>query len=92
MFWDNVFFRHSDFFEGMVDFVFLIPTMAVSARRLHDTGRSGWWQLLAFTGIGLFLLVIWWSQDSDMDHNDYGESPKYGFSEEDSTYSEDQIV
>ncbi len=92
MFWDNVFSRNGDFFESMVDLAFLIPSMAVSARRLHDTGRSGWWQLIAFTGIGLILLVIWWCQDSDLDHNDYGDSPKYGISEDDKTYSEDQIV
>lgn len=92
MFWDNVFSRNGDFFENMVDLAFLIPSMAVSARRLHDTGRSGWWQLIAFTGIGLILLVIWWSQDSDLDHNDYGDSPKYNINEDDKTYAEDQIV
>jgi len=37
-----------------------IPTVAVSARRLHDMNHSGWWQLLALTGIGGLVLVIWY--------------------------------
>lgn len=91
-FWDNLLFNGNDFFEDMVDFAFLIPSIAVGARRLHDTGRSGWWQLIAFTGIGIIPLIIWFCQDSDFDHNDYGDSPKYGLGEEDNTYPEDQIV
>ena len=91
-FWDGIFFDGGEHFEKMVNLAFLVPSMAVSARRLHDTGRSGWWQLLAFTGIGLIPLVIWWCQDSDMDRNDYGNSPKYGIGKEDETYAEDQIV
>src|SRR6516165_3658422 len=26
----------------------LVPSIAVSVRRLHDTGRSGWWYLIGF--------------------------------------------
>nr|WP_319484850.1 DUF805 domain-containing protein [uncultured Cohaesibacter sp.] len=36
-----------------------LPSLAVSIRRLHDVGRSGWWFLLAFTGIGIFVLLYW---------------------------------
>jgi uncharacterized membrane protein YhaH (DUF805 family) len=32
---------------------------AVGARRLHDTDRSGWWQLLVFTGVGGIILLVW---------------------------------
>ena len=54
----------------------LIPSLAVGARRLHDTGRSGWWQLLLFTCVGWIFLIIWWCEDSQGD-NEYGPSPKY---------------
>ena len=37
-----------------------VPSFAAGVRRLHDTGRPGWWWLLALTGIGtLALLVLW---------------------------------
>ena len=39
----------------------LIPSLAVGARRLHSSGKSGWWQLLILTGIGIILLFVWWS-------------------------------
>ena len=40
--------------------LFLIfPSLAVGSRRLHDIGRSGWWQLLHFVpAFGLFALLI----------------------------------
>jgi hypothetical protein len=38
----------------------LIPVLSVSARRLHDVNRSGWWQLLYFLPIiGLIILLFW---------------------------------
>ena len=39
----------------------IIPLVAVSVRRLNDVGKSGWWFLVGFTGIGLIPLLIWWS-------------------------------
>lgn len=55
----------------------LIPTLAVGARRLHDTGRSGWLQLLMLIPcVGNIILIIWWCEDSKGD-NEYGPSPKY---------------
>ncbi len=44
-----------------------IPTLSIGARRLHDIGRSGWWQLIAFTGIGIFVLIYWWCQPTTPD-------------------------
>ena len=53
----------------------LVPYIALSVRRLHDTDHSGWWYLLALTGIGCIVLLIWFCQDSGPD-NKYGPSPK----------------
>lgn len=53
----------------------LLPALAVGARRLHDIGRSGWWQLLYLTGIGFLLLLYWLVQPSSDGSNDYGALP-----------------
>lgn len=39
----------------------LIPILALTVRRLHDTGRSGWWLLLVFVPVvgGLILLIMY---------------------------------
>ena len=38
---------------GIAALALLLPALAVGARRLHDIGRSGWWQLLSLTGIAV---------------------------------------
>ncbi|ARU28850.1 DUF805 domain-containing protein [Cellvibrio sp. PSBB006] len=54
----------------------LIPSLAIGARRLHDTGRSGWWQLLYLIPlIGLIIMIVFLVQDSHPD-NEYGPNPK----------------
>ena len=56
---------------------FLLPGLAVTARRLHDTGRSGWWILFSFVplvgGITLFVFSV---LDSEPGDNKYGPNPK----------------
>ncbi|MCJ7800157.1 MAG: DUF805 domain-containing protein [Polaromonas sp.] len=47
---------------SLVNLALLLPALAVGTRRLHDIGKSGWWQLLTLTGIGLLLLIYWWVQ------------------------------
>lgn len=56
----------------------LIPCFAVGARRLHDNGRSGWWQLLFFAPFGWVVLLVWWAGDSEKLPNKHGPNPKYG--------------
>jgi uncharacterized membrane protein YhaH (DUF805 family) len=56
----------------------LLPGIAVAIRRLHDTGRSGWWYLLVFIPIvGWLALLFWFVQPSDEGSNEYGEAPVY---------------
>ena len=52
----------SERFGSLVNLALLLPALAVGTRRLHDIGKSGWWQLLMLTGIGFFVLIYWWVQ------------------------------
>ena len=55
----------------------MIPQLAVGARRLHDTGRSGWWQLLMLIPlVGSIILIVFWAGDSKPGANKWGENPK----------------
>lgn len=57
----------------------LIPSFSVGVRRLHDTGRSGWWMLLSFVPlIGTIVLLVFTLQDSEPGENRYGPNPKAG--------------
>ena len=57
--------------------VMTIPSLAVTVRRLHDTGHSGWWIFLNLIPvIGSIVLFIWLITDSDPDTNEYGDNPK----------------
>tara|TARA_B100000959_G_C14698124_1_gene507631 strand:- start:251 stop:622 length:372 start_codon:yes stop_codon:yes gene_type:complete len=51
--------------NGPVNIIFTIitflPYLSVGARRLHDIDKSGWWQLIVLTVIGIILLIIWWA-------------------------------
>ena len=54
-----------------------IPSLAVSVRRLHDIGRSGWWLLLSLIPlVGSIILIIWCCFDSQPGANQYGSNPK----------------
>tara|TARA_R110002153_G_scaffold6556_17_gene30071 strand:- start:14081 stop:14419 length:339 start_codon:yes stop_codon:yes gene_type:complete len=56
----------------------LVPSISIAARRLHDTGRTGWWQLIALIPlIGIIILIVFLVQDSH-DTNEYGVNPKSG--------------
>jgi uncharacterized membrane protein YhaH (DUF805 family) len=57
--------------------VTLVPTLAVLVRRLHDTGRTGWWALFILLPIvGAIVLLVITVIDSDAGANAYGPSPK----------------
>lgn len=60
----------------LVALVFLLPGIAVAIRRLHDTGRTGWWYLLVLIPcLGSIVLLIFYVMDSTGD-NQYGPNPK----------------
>lgn len=55
----------------------LIPSIAVGVRRLHDTGRSGWWLLIALIPlIGALILLYFLICSGDGESNEYGSDPK----------------
>ncbi len=63
---------HGNAIGDLTGLVFLVPSIAVTTRRLHDIGRSGWWQLIGLTGIGLFLLLFWYCMRGEPGGNAYG--------------------
>jgi uncharacterized membrane protein YhaH (DUF805 family) len=55
----------------------LVPSLAVGARRLHDTNRSGWLLLISLIPlVGAIVLIVFWVQDSQPGPNQYGPNPK----------------
>ena len=59
----------------------IIPAIAVLIRRLHDTGRSGWWALIGLIPLaGAIVLLVFTVEDSNPTENKYGTSPKSGAS------------
>jgi uncharacterized membrane protein YhaH (DUF805 family) len=62
--------------SGIISLLLLIPSISIGARRLHDTGRTGWWQLIYLVPlIGLIVMIVFLVQDSH-DDNEYGPNPK----------------
>ncbi len=57
---------------------FIVPFLACAVRRLHDTGKSGWFLLLYFVPFGGLILLIFYCIDSDHGANQYGPNPKTG--------------
>lgn len=54
-----------------------IPGLALIARRLHDTGRSGWYYLLAFIPfVGFIIILVFFVEDSKPGENKWGPNPK----------------
>lgn len=63
--------------SGLFSLATLLPSIAVGVRRLHDTGRSGWWLLIGLIPvIGAIVLIVFFVQDSAPGDNDYGPNPK----------------
>ncbi|MFG3661213.1 DUF805 domain-containing protein [Streptomyces sp. NPDC047706] len=55
----------------------LLPSLGVTVRRLHDTGRTGWWILIALVPlVGSIVLLVFMCLEGETGGNKYGENPK----------------
>lgn len=59
------------------DLFIIFPSVAISMRRLHDTGHSGWWLLIGLVPlVGAVILFVFYVTDSQSGENKYGPNPK----------------
>jgi uncharacterized membrane protein YhaH (DUF805 family) len=61
---------------GLYGLVTFIPSIAVAIRRLHDTGKSGWFMLIGFIPLVGLILIFFLASDSQPGANLYGPNPK----------------
>jgi len=53
-----------------------VPSIAAAARRLHDTNRTGWWQLIALIPLlGAIVLIVFLALEGTAEDNQYGSRP-----------------
>ena len=65
------------YLASLYNLAVFIPGLAVSVRRLHDIGKSGWWFLILLVPfIGAIVLLIFFCLDSQPGGNKYGSNPK----------------
>jgi uncharacterized membrane protein YhaH (DUF805 family) len=63
--------------SGLYSLAVLIPSLAVTVRRLHDTDRSGWWLLIGLVPlIGAIVLLVFMLLDGTPGDNQHGANPK----------------
>ena len=63
-------------FTIIVSLGLLLPNLSVAIRRLHDTGRTGWWILIGLIPlIGFIVLLIFYLEKGDPAENEYGPPP-----------------
>lgn len=65
------------FLSAIYALAMLLPSLGVSVRRLHDTGRSGWWLLIGLIPLlGAIVLLVFFASDGTPGDNQYGPNPK----------------
>lgn len=63
--------------QYIISIVISLASLTAGIRRLHDTGKSGWWMLLELIpAVGSIVLIIFWVMDSQPGANQYGPNPK----------------
>lgn len=58
--------------SSIISLALIVPMLAAGTRRLHDIDRSGWWQLLSLTIVGIIVLIVWWVRPGTAGANSYG--------------------
>ncbi len=72
---EGILFKGNNLLGGVYSLAVFIPSLAVGARRLHDTGKSGWWQLLCLIPIvGWIVLIVFLATEGQSESNEYGSS------------------
>lgn len=67
----------SGILANLYSLAILVPVLAVSVRRLHDTGRSGWLLLIGLIPVvGSIVLLVFMVLDGEADANAFGPAPK----------------
>ncbi|WP_432450441.1 DUF805 domain-containing protein [Aliiroseovarius marinus] len=70
--WGNLFSPLSDLFSLAT----ILPSLAVTSRRLHDIDKSAWWMLLILVPlIGWIVLIYWMCQPGTQGPNQFGNDP-----------------
>jgi uncharacterized membrane protein YhaH (DUF805 family) len=65
--------------NAVVSLLLVVPHLAVSVRRLHDVGRSGWWVLILFVPlVGIVALLVWYTSRGEDGTNRFGPDPRGG--------------
>ncbi len=60
---------------GLVALALILPALAVTVRRLHDTDRSGWWILLGLVPFGGLVLLVFFALPGTSGPNRFGDEP-----------------
>jgi uncharacterized membrane protein YhaH (DUF805 family) len=66
---------HLNLIGVLVNLGLIVPSIAAGARRLHDTGKSGWFQLVMLIPLVGWLLLAYWCAQPSVGPNQYGEGP-----------------
>ena len=74
---DTVIFEEPSVLYMLAALALVIPSLAVSIRRLHDIGKSGWWYLIILVPlIGAILLIVWFATETKSETNQWGKPAK----------------
>ena len=63
--------------NGLVSLVLFLPSIAISVRRLHDIGRTGWWYLIILVPlVGWIVLIVFFCTATKEEVNQWGPPPR----------------